>query len=197
MKALQLIINDWATRLGLGWIILLVVGLNGYWSLTLEAIGSHFQQIAGAPLLDLQNVNGILSAEAALALVADYSPEARNFYWIFFVLDNLMPPIVFGSFSLLWAYLLQRFPANWTTLATSPLLFVPWGVGLFDIWENLCFVLAMNAEPASALPTMQIGITLVYLKATCLFLTFGLTPVFVIVAAITQLRQRLALFKTA
>jgi hypothetical protein len=190
MQVFQNGINGLAAKLPIGAILLLVIGLNAYWTLTLAAIGPQFEQIANAPLLDLQNVMGVLSAEDALALVNTYSTEARSFYWQFFTLDNLMPPLVFGSFALLWAWLLQRFPGRWTWLSSSPLLFVPFGVGFFDILENLCFVLVMSADPTAALPIMQTGLTFVALKAICLFATFGLTPVLALVAIGTEVGKR-------
>lgn len=190
MKSQSFGINDLARRLSLPGIIVLIVLLNVYWVITLEAFGTQFEQVANAPLLDLQNVERILSPQEATDLITSYSPEARTLYWVFFILDNLMPPIVFGSISLLWAYALQRFPAKWVNqLSTSPLLMVPFGVGFFDCLENLCFVLAMSSEPQTALSTMQIGMVFVQVKVVFLFLTFALTPLLIITAAINQTRS--------
>ncbi len=196
MAVLQNGIHRLAMRLSLGWILILVVGLNVYWTLTLGAIGPQFQHIAGAPLLDLENVRGVLSADEATALLTSYSPAAQTFYWVFFILDNFIPLISFGSFAILWAYLLQRFPLRLESLAHSSLVLLPLGVGLFDILENLCFVIAMSGDPTSALTTVQIGLTFVNLKAICLFLTFGLTLLFAVIALVTQLQKRLTMTQT-
>jgi hypothetical protein len=192
MKLLQNALYTLSGRLSLGWIVLLIAGLNIYWSLTLGAFGAHFQQAAGVPLLDLQNVSGVLTADAALALITQYSPEARSLYWAFFILDTLMPPLVFGSFGVLWAFLLRRFPQRLTFLAASPLILLPVGVGLFDWLENLCFVMAMAATTGDALPLVQLGQLFVTLKAACLFATFGLTPVFAVIALVSWIRSRSA-----
>lgn len=191
MNALQTGINGLAKRLSLLAILVIIVGLNIYWSFTLNAFGAHFEAVAQAPLLDLQNVGSILSPQAAAALITSYSPEARSLYWVFFILDNLLPPLVFGAFALLWAYTFRHFPGRWAeVLPSSPLVLIPLGVGLFDCLENLCFVVAMTGEPAAALTTMQIGIVFVYIKAAFLLTTFGLTPVWIAIAALTQLRKR-------
>jgi len=76
MAILQNGIHRLAMRLSLGWILIWVVGLNVYWTLALGAIGPQFQQIAGAPLLDLENVRGVLNADEATALLTSYSPAA-------------------------------------------------------------------------------------------------------------------------
>ncbi|NOK62762.1 MAG: hypothetical protein GFH27_549305n184 [Chloroflexi bacterium AL-W] len=179
-----------AKGLGLPLSLVTVVGLNTYWVLTLNAFGVHFAQVAGAPLLDLENVRGILDATAALTLIQSYSPDARNLYWVFFVLDNLMPPIVFGSFALLWISLLSYLPGRWgDVLPTSPLILLPLGVGFFDCLENLCFVAAMSADPQAGLSIMRVGILFVYLKALFLFLTFGLTPIFIIATVLSWWRK--------
>jgi hypothetical protein len=183
------LIRTLAHRISLIQILIFVVGLNLYWTLTLTAFSAHFTQIANAPLLDLENTRGVLVPDTALTLVNTYSPEARGEYWSFFILDNIIPPIVFGSFAVLWAKLLSGIPYKWSRqLLNSPLLLVPFGVGLFDCLENLCFVLVMSAD--AGLPTMQVGLMFVQLKALCLFLTFGLTPIFTIAATVISLRQR-------
>ncbi|MDJ0757498.1 MAG: hypothetical protein QNJ45_28450 [Ardenticatenaceae bacterium] len=159
-------------------VIALVVGLNAYWTGILEAFGAHFVTVSGFPLLDLQNVERILSAGEAQALIANYGPEAQTLYWSFFIMDNLMPPLVFSSFAVLWVVLLRRFPHRIADrLLNSPLLLVPLGVGLFDWLENLCFVTAITTESNSLL-LLRIGLGFVWLKAICLFATFILTALF-------------------
>lgn len=161
-------------RLPLWAIIALVVGLNLYWTAVLNAFGAHFAQVSGQALLDLQNVGGILSATDAYALIEGYSSEARSLYWIFFGLDNLFPPLVFGSFALLWVHLLHVDGPRWAqALRRSPLLWIPLGVGFFDCIENLFFVTAISGGPGvDALLYLQIGLVFVWLKAICLFITF-------------------------
>jgi hypothetical protein len=179
------------SKLSLPLILLIIIGLNIYWSLTLNAFGAHFQQVAGTTLLDLENVGGILSPQAAADHISTYTTEARSLYWIFFVLDNLMPPLVFGSFVLLWIYCLHHTPFTLARrIESSPLLLIPFGVGLFDILENIAFVTAISSPQSAALLPLQIGTTFVYLKAVCLFATFGLTPVFGIAALVGRFTRR-------
>jgi hypothetical protein len=189
MKAVYGAIARAADSLPLPVILALILALNIYWSGTLNAFGAHFEAVAGAPLLDLQNVGSILSAEDAAALVGSYSLEARSLYWSFFILDNLMPPLVFGVFALLWVYCLRRIDARWAArLLASPFLLLPFGVGLFDLAENLTFVLALAAEPETMVSTLQTGLLFVNAKAICLFATFGLTPLLIAAALVSRLR---------
>lgn len=170
----------------------IVLTLNVAWTIILQLFDLQFQAIAGLPLLDLQNTRGIRSAHEALALVAGYSLEARSFYWVFFILDTIVPLLAFGSFALLWAALLRRIsPAAYAWLQRTPLLLIPLGVGLFDSFENLAFLAAMHQPTAPiALPVMQLGIAFVWMKAACLFATFGLTPALLIALPIAALRGR-------
>ena len=176
------------SNLPLPLILLVIIGLNIYWSLTLNAFGAHFQQVAGTTLLDLENVGGILSPQAAADHISAYSTEARSLYWQFFTLDNLMPPLVFGSFVLLWIYCLHRTRFNLArSIEASPVLFIPFGVGLFDVLENVAFVTAISSPQMTSLLPLQIGTAFVYLKAICLFATFGLTIVFIGAALVSRL----------
>jgi hypothetical protein len=107
-------------------IVALVIGLNVYWVGILGAFSAHFEQVAGAPLLDVQNVSAIMSASDAQRLIATYNNEAQTLYWQFFVMDNIMPPLVFSSFALLWVMLLRQRSRLWIDqFFNSPLLFVP------------------------------------------------------------------------
>jgi hypothetical protein len=171
--------------------VLLVVGLNVYWTFTLNAFGAHFEAVAGAQLLDLANVGSILPVAEAARLLESYSTEARSLYFQFFVLDNLMPPIVFGAIAVLWVSLLQNRRAkvaNW--FLRSPLLLVPFGVGLFDVLENLTFVSYLAGPHAGSLGLLQVGLTFVRIKAAFLFASFGATAVILIAAIVLALVER-------
>lgn len=151
--------------------------LNVTWTLTLSAFGHQFKVVSGYPPIDLQNVSSILTAEAALNQIATYSNEVKMFYWSFFILDNIIPLLSFGSFSLIWVVMLRRLPYRfYQNLLNSPFILIPWGVGLFDILENLCFILCISGYvQTSAVETMNLGLFFVRLKAICLFATFGTT----------------------
>lgn len=193
---------NWVSRwiVGIGerlpvWaIIALIVGLNLYWSGVLNAFGAHFAQVSGHALLDLQNVGGILSSTDAYALMSRYNVEARSLYWIFFGLDNFFPPLVFGSFALLWVHLLRTDGPRWErTLRQSPLLWLPLGVGFFDCIENIFFVTAISGGPeVNVLFYLQIGLVFVWLKAVCLFATFIGTAVLVLYRSVDWTRRRLS-----
>lgn len=173
-------------------IVAIVLALNVAWGIILQTFNLQFQAIAGLPLLDLQNTAGILPAQEALALVSGYSVAARSFYWVFFILDTVVPLLAFGSFALLWAALLRRTsPGAYAWAQRTPLLLIPLGVGFFDSLENLAFLVAMH-QPAApiALAVMQLGIAFVWSKAVCLFTTFGLTPTLFMALMLTALKRR-------
>lgn len=158
-------------------IVGLLVGLNIYWVGILEIFGDYFERVAGAPLLDLQNTQGVLTVEAAQALISTYNDTARALYWPFFILDNILPPLVFGTFALLWVLLLRSDSRRWAArFLASPLLLIPLGVGFFDWWENLAFLNAIMAPSGSDVAQMlRIGLVMVWLKALCLYATFAIT----------------------
>lgn len=164
-------------------LVLLIVALNVFWTLTLSAFGAQFERTAGYQPIDLQNVSSILTPEAAFSQIQTYDDTARAFYWSFFILDNAIPLVVFGSFAPLWVYLLSRRPQRWATaLLNSPFVLLPLGVGLFDIMENVAFMLAITRAPdPSALGLLEIGLLFVRLKALCLFSTFGITLLLTVV----------------
>ncbi|MCU0494808.1 MAG: hypothetical protein MUD01_24750 [Chloroflexaceae bacterium] len=172
-------------------IVGLIVVLNIYWGVTLAMFGAEFQRVAGSQPIDLQNVSGIISAQQALAQIATYTSETRALYWLFFVLDTLFPPLVFTSFALLWAYILNRQPGRlFERLLHSPLLLIPFGVGFFDWFENLAFIVAITSYPAASTETaLQVGLFFVYLKAACLYATFLVTPLLLLYHGFTLLRQ--------
>ena len=169
----------------------MVVVLNVGWAVTLQSFDLQFRAVAGLPLLDLQNTGGVLTAHEALALVAGYSVEARSLYWVFFILDNIVPLLSFGSFTLLWAALLRRVSANsYMWVQRTPLLLIPLGVGFFDSFENLAFLFVIHQPSAPlALTVMQVGLGFVWLKAICLFITFGLTPVLFVAFVVASIRR--------
>jgi hypothetical protein len=176
--------------------VAIIVGLNVYWTVTLDMFGRQFEQVAGALPIDLLNVAGILSAAEAREQIATYRQEAKTLYWSFFVMDNIMPPLVFGSFTLLWVPLLRRHANRiFDQLLNSPFMLIPFGVGFFDWIENLCFVVAITIYPqAGTLTALQIGLGFVWLKAACLFTTFNVTALLIGFNFVAAVRQR---FNTA
>jgi hypothetical protein len=176
-------------------LVILVVSLNIYWVLTLEALDAHFVELSGSSLIDLQlqrSVTGgaAFTPEMALAEINTYSVESKSFYWTFFILDNAMPPLVFGSFAFLWVFLLRIRPDRLSTvLLRSPLLLVPFGVGLVDWLENLAFVTAIHAAPDTALSVLNIGFALNTVKAIFVTVTFPLTFVLVMYTLVRLIRS--------
>lgn len=171
--------------------IVLIVGLNVYWTITLEMFGRQFEQVAGVLPIDLLNVSGILTTAEAQAQIARYSQAARTLYWSFFVMDNIVPLLAFGSYTLLWVYLLRRHSNPlFDRLLNSPLLLIPFGVGLFDSIENLSFITAITITPkAGTLMALQIGLTFVWLKVACLFTTFAGTALLIGYHAVVTIRS--------
>ncbi|MFB9991077.1 hypothetical protein ACFFLM_03645 [Deinococcus oregonensis] len=170
-----------------GLLIPWLIGVNVVWIVILAAYGPHFQQVAGFQLLDLQNAFRApqrITFTEALRQVSLYSPEARALYWPFFILDNIMPQLAFSSFAVLWAHLLKGVPTNaaqW--FLHSPLLLLPLGVGFFDWFENLGYILAMHtASPRTRHAAMFAALTAKWIKAACLLPTFILTVPIVMLA---------------
>ncbi len=192
MNALRRLVVRSGARTPLGWLITAIVVLNVAWLVVLGAVGAQFERLAGVPLLDLQN--SVLPGEAmtpsrAVAQIASYPPEAISLYWSFFILDNVMPPLVFGAFALLWANLLHGRPGRLgrAVLGTAVVL-VPLGVGAFDVIENLAYVTAITGDPATATPALWIGLVAKWVKAAFLQATFLITLVVVVGAALGRRR---------
>ena len=163
-------------------LLAILLGLNVAWLVILRAIGVHFQEVAGYPLLDLQNdvrPGDAMTPSRALAQISTYTSEAKTIYWAFFILDNIMPPLVFGAFALVWVYLLRgsQRPLFQRLLGSSVLL-VPLGVGAFDWIENLAYLSAIHSYPAAdTIPALYAGLIAKWLKAACLMTTFlGTVP---------------------
>lgn len=193
MTALRRAVVDAGGRLDRRLLVVTILLLNAAWLVTLAAVGEQFRRIAGVPLLDLQN--SVLPGEAmtparALEQIATYPPEAIALYWVFFVLDNAVPPLVFGAFALLWANLLRDRPGRLRRLLLgTPAVLVPFGVGAFDWVENLAHVSAIAAaDPAAATAAMWVALVAKWVKAAFLQLTFVTT--LVVVAAVVVRRRR-------
>lgn len=174
-------------------ILALIVALNVQWTITLQAFGQQFEKTTGAPVLDLQNVEGVLSPSAAQAVISEYSDVAVSMYWTFFAMDNIVPLLSFGSFALLWAYFLSR--SAWTLsarLRASWFMLIPFGVGFFDIIENCFFVLALaTTDSGSQLSLLSWGLVFVQAKAVMLFSTFILTMVLTTLFAAERVLTRI------
>jgi hypothetical protein len=197
MTALRRFVVSTGGRLDRRLLIATVLLLNAAWLVTLAAVGEQFRRAAGVPLLDLQN--SVLPGEAmtpsrALEQIAGYPAEAIGLYWSFFVLDNIMPPLVFGVFALLWANLLRDRPGRLQRLLLgTPLVLVPLGVGAFDWVENLAYVSAIAAaDPSTATAAVWVGLVAKWIKAAFLQVTFLITAVVVVAAAVGALRRRTA-----
>ncbi|HZG69054.1 MAG TPA: hypothetical protein VEZ12_20140 [Herpetosiphonaceae bacterium] len=183
------------SRVDLRLLIASLVTLNIVWLIILRTIGGHFEQVAGYPLLDLQNSispDAVMTPTRAITQIATYTSDAKTLYWSFFILDNIMPQLTFGLFALLWVVLLRGTPHRLARrLLGSYLLLLPLGVGLFDWAENLAYVAAIHVYPAGdLLPWIYAGLITKWLKAACLMVTFWGTLPIAIYATTLRLRQR-------
>jgi hypothetical protein len=195
MKQIHNLFIGLGTTLNPWFILILVVALNVYWTVTLTVFDIQFQQVSGLQLLDLQNSfapDEIITTQSAISQIATYSQEAKALYWSFFILDNIMPHLAFSAFALLWVYFLRSTPNRMTVwLLNSPLLFIPLGVGFFDWLENLAYISAIHLYPdPSVTAIMDIGLIFKWVKAACLLPTFLLTLVLVIYHIIGLLQRR-------
>ena len=179
MRQLRDVTVSLANRFSLLGIAGAVLALNVAWTVILSAYGAHFQQVAGVPLLDLQNDLGPgrwITPQQVVTQIAGYSQEVKALYWPFFILDNVMPQMAFGSFALLWAALLRDKSAPLARrLLGSTFILLPLGVGLFDWLENLCYVTAIHGAPGQMGGVIFAGLTFKWIKAAFLFPTFLLT----------------------
>ena len=195
MTALRQVVVDAGARVDRRRLVVTIVLLNAAWLVTLAAIGEQFRRAAGGPLLDLQNSvlpGEVMTPSRALEQIAAYPPEAIGLYWSFFVLDNLMPPLVFGAFALLWANLLHDRPGRLRRLLLgTPAVLVPFGVGAFDWVENLGYVSAIaTADPATATVAIWVGLVAKWVKAAFVQVTSLTTAVVVVVAVLAAVRRR-------
>jgi len=191
----------WGSRIN-GWLLVcIIVALNVYWLATLQAFDTQFQQVAGYPLLDLQNDLApatMITPAKVQAQIATYTPQAKTLYWSFFTLDNIMPPLVFGPFALLWVYFLNNQPNRVSKrLLHSPFILLPLGVDFFDWLENLAYIAAThNVGGENTMLIIYAGLTFKWIKAACLLPTFNVTLLLAIYHMYSLIRQRRAALPT-
>jgi hypothetical protein len=176
MRTLHRLVVALGSRVNPGLLVTSLLALNVAWLLILEALDAQFRQVAGYPLPDLQNdlaPETIMTPARFMAQVTSYSQEARTLYWAFFILDNFMPQLSFGAFALLWAVLLRHTPSAWAArLLASPLLLIPFGVGVFDWVENVTYVwvISQPADP-NVLAVLYVGLVAKWIKGVSVMLT--------------------------
>jgi hypothetical protein len=195
MRSLQRLVVDLGTRADRGLLVAAILLVNAAWLLILDALGTEFRAVAGVPLLDLQNEIGtarMVTPARALAQIAAYPSEARSLYWSFFILDNVLPPLTFGSLALLWANLLRGDQGRMARrLLGSAVVLVPLGVGAFDWLENLAYVHAISrAADPTATTAIWIGLVAKWIKAAFLQATFLLTLAVVVWSVVGGWRRR-------
>lgn len=129
-------------------------GTGYFWNTTFGIIEEQFARVTdGLVLLDTQV---FFTAAPILEQVASYSEEARSLLWVFFILDNVIPQLVFFSYALLWVYLWKSSSNKlYTRLLNSYWMLFPLGVGFWDWVENIFLlqVVHLQAEaPAFVIP---------------------------------------------
>lgn len=196
MRQLRDVVVTLGSRLNPGLLAVLVVALNVYWLIILAVIDREFQSVTnGRPLLDLQNSlapGEIITPARVLEQLGDYTPMSKLIYWIFFVLDNIMPHLAFGSIALLWVYLWRSNPNRlYRWLLSGYAVLIPLGVGVFDWLENLSYFVAIHAYPVPGTVWAVVGgLTFKWLKAACVYPSTMLTPVFLIYHLFRALQRR-------
>ena len=184
------------SRLNPGLLVVLVVALNAYWLVILAVINREFQGVTnGHPLLDLQNSlapGEIITPARVLEQLGDYTPASRLIYWIFFMLDNIMPHLAFGFIALLWVYFWRSNPNRlYNRLLGGYAVLIPLGGGFFDWLENLSYLVAIHAYPAPGTVRVVVaGLTFKWLKAACVFPSTLLVPVFLAYHLFCALQRR-------
>ena len=184
MKSILTFVQRLESKIGVWQVTSFLILANIWWVITLQAINSRFVALTGYALPDLQN--GAFAPQITLegfqTQIAAYNDAAHGVYLSFFILDNVVPFIAFAPFTLLWVYLLKHQPnriAKW--LLSSPLTLLPIGIGVFDCWENLFYLAAIQQAPASGTQTLiQAGFAFGFIKAICVQATFFSTPLLLI-----------------
>lgn len=128
-----------------------------------------------------------------LEQLGDYTEASRLVYWIFFMLDNIMPQLAFGSIALLWVYFWRSNPNRlYDWLLGGYAVLIPLGVGVFDWLENLFYLVAIHAYPApGTVWAVVAGLTFKWLKAACVFPSTLLVPVFLAYHLFCALQRRI------
>lgn len=183
MHQIKKLVMTLGTRISPVLLGVLAVALNVFWVVILFVINEQFLEVTGHPLLDLQNSlspNKIITPAKVLEQLADYTQASVFVYWIFFLLDNIMPHLAFGSLGLLWVYFWRSNPNRlYNRLLGGYAMLIPLGVGLFDWMENLFYLLAIHTYPdPGTVWSVYAGLTFKWLKAACVFPSTMLTPVF-------------------
>ncbi len=196
MRQLRDVVIALGSRLNPGLLGVLVLALNVYWLVILAVINREFQGVTnGHPLLDLQNSlapGEIITPAKVLEQLGDYTEASRLIYWIFFVLDNIMPHLAFGSIALLWVYFWRSNPNRlYDWLLGGYAVLIPLGVGFFDRLENLFYLVAIHAYPSpDTVWAVVVGLTFKWLKAACVYPSTLLLPVFLVYPRLRAIRRR-------
>ncbi len=167
----------------LGWPVFVALGLQLASFRLLTTTGKRFQQVsAGHEAFDFQNK---LTATEIYTQLADYTPESKQLYIQFFVIDFFFPLLASLFLSLLWAALLSRseMPLYQQLLRwNAPLFaFLP---ALFDWGENVCFVVIINHYPKARLRLARMAVVFKRLKLATLFASIAITLVLLVVTLI-------------
>jgi hypothetical protein len=166
-------------KLGIWQTVAFLILTNIWWAITLQAIDSRFTALTGFRLPDLQNGTfaPALTVQSFQTQIAAYTDSARAVYLGFFVLDNTVPFLAFAPFALLWASLLKRQHTRLSAwLLATPFVLIPAMVGVFDVWENLFYLTAIELAPASGTAQLiQAGFVFGFVKGLCVQATLYLT----------------------
>ncbi len=196
MRQLRDVVIALGSRLNPGLLGVLVLALNVYWLVILAVINREFQGVTnGHPLLDLQNSlapGEIITLAKVLEQLGDYTGASRLIYWVFFMLDNIMPHLAFGAIALLWVYFWRSNPNRlYDWLLGGYAVLIPLGVGFFDWLENLFYLVAIHAYPSpDTVWAVVVGLTFKWLKAACVYPSTLLLPVFLVYHLLRAIRRR-------
>ena len=177
------VMQQWIQIAGLGWPVIVALGLQLAFFRLLNRTGKRFSQVsANHEAFDFQNK---LTAAEIYEQIRDYTTESKRLYNRFFVIDFFFPLFASLFLSLLWAVLLPRPESSvyqqllrWN----APLFaFLP---ALFDWGENVCFVVIINRYPKVMPRLAQVAVIFKRLKLITLFATIGITLLLLVVTLI-------------
>ena len=105
-----------------------------------------FQEVTGG--LRPLDLNFGVSAEMVYRDLPSYTDQSRSLYVWFAIADYVYPFAGATFFSLLWAWMLNRWPVGWLGfLAAHGLLLFPYLFALIDWLENVGFLVVIFSYP--------------------------------------------------
>lgn len=165
------------------WWKVLLLGVGQFASMRgLNAITTRFPDItAGDIPFDMQNT---LTPQQVFSQLEGYTDEAFTAYYQFQAIDFVFPLLAGLFLAAVCAFGLRHAAPSWYAVAVAKNLFVLILLAtLFDYLENVHLLWAVSAWPEQVQLAAQLGVWAKMAKLSCMAVGFGLTGIFLLVAA--------------